>query len=150
QEQWTQELRYAATVGHLDFVVGAFAFDQSLHTQGRQVQGPAASRWLLNPGNVPAGSAGCNPPTANACNPAVLNGLTSTNAIDFSNTSAALFGQLTWHVTDRLSLQPGIRVNYDRKSGAYAAVVTTGSGSTILNGDQRGVLAPQSYSPRFS
>jgi len=80
----------------------------------------------------------------------VLNGLTSTNAIDFSNTSLALFGQLTWHLTDRLSLQPGLRVNYDRKRGSYAAVVTTGTGSTILNSDQRGVLAPQSYSPRFS
>jgi iron complex outermembrane receptor protein len=137
-------------VGPLDFVVGAFGFDQSLHTEGRQVQGPAASRWLLNPGNVPAGSAACNPPTANACNPAVLNGLTSINDIDFSNTSLATFGQFTWHVTDRLSLQPGIRLNYDRKSGAYAAVVTTGTGSTILNSDQRGVLAPQSYSPRFS
>jgi iron complex outermembrane receptor protein len=150
QDQWTQELRYAGTVGPLDFVVGAFGFDQSLHTEGRQVQGPAASRWLLNPGNVPAGSAACNPPTANACNPAVLNGLTSINDIDFSNTSLATFGQFTWHVTDRLSLQPGIRLNYDRKSGAYAAVVTTGTGSTILNSDQRGVLAPQSYSPRFS
>ena len=122
QDQWTQELRYAATIGHVDFVVGAFAFDQSLHTQGRQVQGAAASRWLLNPGNVPPGSSACNPPTANACNPAVLNGLTSTNTIDFSNTSVAAFGQLTWHVTDRLSLQPGMRINYDNKSGSYVAI----------------------------
>jgi iron complex outermembrane receptor protein len=138
QNQWTQEVRYAGTAGHLDFVVGAFAFDQTLHTSGVQQQGSAASRWLLNPSS------------ANANNPAVLNGLTSTNAILFSNTSLAAFGQMTWHVTDRLSLQPGIRVNYDRKSGSYSAVVTTGTGSMILNSDQRGVLAPQSYSPRFS
>jgi iron complex outermembrane receptor protein len=151
QHQWTQEVRYAATISRVDFVVGAFAFDQVLHTQGLQVQGAAASRWLLNPGAaVPPGSSACVPVTANACNPAVLNGLTSTNAIDFSNTSLAGFGQLTWHVTDRLSLQPGLRVNYDRKSGSYVAVVTTGTGSTVLNSDQRGVLAPQSYAPRFS
>jgi iron complex outermembrane receptor protein len=151
QDQWTQELRYAATVGRIDFVAGAFAFDQSLHTSGVQRQGPAASRWLLNPGaTVPPGSSACIPATANACNPAVLNGLTSANAIDFSNTSLAGFGQLTWHVSDRLSLQPGIRVNYDRKNGSYSAMVTTGTGSTVLNSDQRGVLAPQSYSPRFS
>jgi iron complex outermembrane receptor protein len=151
QDQWTQELRYTATVGRIDFVAGAFAFDQSLHTSGVQQQGPAASRWLLNPGAaVPPGSSACIPATANACNPAVLNGLTSANAIDFSNTSLAGFGQLTWHVTDRLSLQPGIRVNYDRKNGSYSAIVTTGTGGTALNSDQRGVLAPQSYSPRFS
>ena len=110
----------------------------SLCTRRAQEQGPAASRWLLNPSS------------ANAGNPAVLNGLRSENTIDFTNTSAAAFGQLTWHATDRLRLQAGGRVNYDRKSGSYVAIVTTGSGSTTLNSDQRGVLAPQSYQPRFS
>ena len=151
QHQWTQEIRYAATAGRVDFVLGAFAFNQSLHTSGAQEQGPAASRWLLNPGAaVPPGSSGCIPATANACNPAVLNGLRSENRIDFDNTSLAAFGQITWRITDRLRLQPGLRVNYDRKSGSYVAVVTTGTGSTVLNSDQRGVLAPQSYQPRFS
>ena len=146
QNQYTQELRYAGTSGKLDYVAGAFGFYQKLHTSGLQVQGSAASRWLLNP---PAG--GCTPAsTANACNPAVLNGLASVNDIHFKNTSAALFGQLTWHVTDRLRLQPGVRINYDRKVGSYVATVTTGTGSTTLNNDQRGVLAPQSYQPRFS
>jgi len=150
QEQWTQEIRYAGTVGRLDFVVGAFGFDQSLDTQGSQVQGPAASRWLLNPGNVAPGSSGCATPTTNACNPAVLDGLTSTNTIGLDNVSLALFGQVGWRVTDRLRIQPGVRLNYDRKRGSYVAVVTNGAGSTVLTGDQRGVLAPQSYEPRFS
>jgi iron complex outermembrane receptor protein len=151
QTQWTQELRFASAGARaIDYTVGLFAFHQDLHTSGSQVQGPAASRWSLNPGNVPIGSSGCNPASANACNPAVLNGLTSTNDIDFSNTSLAAFGQATWHVTDRLRLQPGLRLNHDKKSGSYIATVTTGAGSTTLNSDQRGVLAPQSYQPRFS
>jgi iron complex outermembrane receptor protein len=150
QDQWTQEVRYAASIGRIDFVVGAFGFHQRLDTQGLQAQGPAASRWLLDPGNVPPGATGCNPPTANACNPAVLDGLTSTNTIGLSNTSLALFGQLTWRVTDRLRLQPGLRVNYDWKRGVYDAVVTNGEGSTSLNADQRRTLAPQSYEARFS
>jgi iron complex outermembrane receptor protein len=151
QRQWSQEFRYASKGdGAVDYVVGAFLFHQTIATQGLQVQGSAASRWLLNPGaSVVPGASGCAPATANACNPAVLNGLRSVNTIDFKNTSAALFGQLTWRVTDRLRIQPGLRLNYDKKDGSYVSTVFTGSGSTTLNSDQRGVLAPQSYQPKF-
>ncbi len=102
------------------------------------MQGPAASAFLLNP----TGAGGRNPAT--------LNGLTSRNTIGFTNTSAALFGKLTWHVDDRLSVSPGLRLNYDRKDGSYVSTVTNGAGSTTLTSDQRGVLAPQNYTPRFT
>ena len=138
QRQYTQELRYAGAAGRLDFVGGLFAFHQTIDTHGLQVQGPAASRYLLNPTSTAAS------------NPAVLDGLRSVNEIGFKNTSLAAFGQISWRVTDRLRLQPGLRVNYDRKTGDYTATVTTGTGSTTLGADQRGVLAPQSYAPRFS
>ncbi|MDO6416334.1 TonB-dependent receptor [Sphingomonas sp. BIUV-7] len=149
QDQYTQELRYAGNSGTLDYVGGLYAFYQKIDTTGSQVQGSAASRWLLNPGNVAVGSAGCATPTTAACNPAVLNGLTSLNDIHFKNTSLAAFGQITWHVTDRLRLQPGARVNYDKKTGSYVSTVTNGTG-TALTADQLGVLAPQSYQPSFS
>lgn len=147
QYQVTQELRVASNgTRKLDYVAGLFYFYQSIDTQGLQVQGSAASRFLLNP---PAG--GCTPTsTANACNPAVLDGLTARNTIGFTNTSAAFFGKLTWHVADAFQLSGGIRVNYDEKNGNYVSVVTTGTGSTTLNSDQRGVLAPQSYAPHFT
>jgi iron complex outermembrane receptor protein len=150
QNQYSQEIRYSGTSGRLDYVVGTFAYHQRQHTTGAQEQGAAASRWLLNPGNVPFGSSACIPATANACNPAILNGLRSENDIVLRSTSLAAFTQVVWHVTDHLRLQPGIRINYDKKDGSYAAVVTTGSGSTVLNNDQRGILAPQSYQPHFS
>jgi len=138
QQQRTQELRYAGATGRLDFVVGLFAFHQRLNTSGVQEQGSAASRWLLNPSS------------ASAHDPAVLNGLRSENAIRSKNTSLAAFGQIGWRVTERLRLQPGLRINYDRKSGSYVATVTTGQGFAVLVPEQRGVLAPQRYSPRFS
>jgi iron complex outermembrane receptor protein len=151
QNQYSQELRYAGTTGRLDYVGGLFYYRQRQHTTGAQEQGAAASRWLLNPGAaVPPGSGACVPPTANACNPAILDGLRSENDIVLESTSAAAFGQLTWRITDRLRLQPGVRLNYDRKSGSNVATVTTGTGSTALINDQRGVLAPQSYAPEFS
>ncbi len=138
QSQFSQEVRLSSNgTNPLDYVIGAFYFEQRVDTQGLQVQGSAASRFLINPS------------TANANNPAVLNGLTARNTIGFTNTSAALFGKLTWHVTDRLQIAPGLRVNYDRKNGSFVSVVTTGTGSTTLNADQRAVLAPQSYQPSF-
>lgn len=149
QSQFTQELRFASdTKGPVDYTVGAFYFYQTLDTQGQQVQGPAASRFLLNPGNPPFGPNGCATATTAACNPAVLDGLTSRNEIGFKNTSAAVFGKLTWRPTERLEIAPGLRVNYDKKEGSYLAVVTNGTG-TPLTSDQRGVLAPQSYTPSF-
>jgi iron complex outermembrane receptor protein len=48
--QWSQELRYAGDIGEsLSFVAGAFWFNQVTKTLGRQEQGWAAWRFLLNP-----------------------------------------------------------------------------------------------------
>jgi iron complex outermembrane receptor protein len=161
QRQWSQELRIASNGKRaVDYVAGLFYFHQTIDTQGLQVQGPAASRFLLNPGNPPFGTNGCATATANACNPAVLNGLTARNTIGFSNTSAAVFGKLTWHLTDALSIAPGVRVNYDKKTGDYVSVVTTGTAALLncsaalqaassVTRDRCGVLAPQSYRPDF-
>ncbi len=137
QEQFSQELRIASNgTNPLDYVFGAFYFYQTIDTQGLQVQGPAASAFLLNP------------TSAGGRNPATLNNLTSRNTIGFSNTSAAVFGKLTWHVSDAFQIAPGLRVNYDKKDGSYVSVVTNGT-NTALNADQRGVLAPQRYNPTF-
>lgn len=145
QNQYTQELRYSAAGDRFDYVIGAFAYHQTIRTQGIQVQGPAASRWLLNPSS------------ALANDPSVLDGLTANNDIRLDNSSIALFGQLTWTITDAFSIQPGIRINHDSKDGLFDSVVTNGAGQlvTFASGDprivaQRGVLAPQRIEPSFS
>ncbi len=134
QRQWSQEFRYAASGDVIDYVVGVYGFYQTVDTNGVQEQGALASRWLLS--------------GANANNPAILDGLRAENDIGLKNTSAAVFGQLTWHVTDDLRLQPGLRVNYDKKDGKYIATVTNAT-NTPLTAAQLGVLAPQSYTPKF-
>ncbi|WP_267392902.1 MULTISPECIES: TonB-dependent receptor [unclassified Sphingomonas] len=159
QKQVSQEIRLASNgANKLDYTVGAFYFHQTIDTQGSQVQGSAASRFLLS--------------GADALNPNVLNGLTSTNTISFDNTSFAVFGKLNWALTDRLHLQPGLRVNYDKKSGFYESIVSihnsqydfiatadnvaallaarpAGAARTTFQ-NQINTLAPQRYSPRFS
>ncbi|MDE2412456.1 MAG: TonB-dependent receptor [Sphingomonadales bacterium] len=152
QNQYTQELRYSQEGRHFDFVAGLFGFYQTVRTQGTQEQGPAASRWLLNPSS------------ALASNPAVLDHLIARNDIRLDNTSLAAFGQVSWKVTEALTIQPGVRINYDRKQGLYDSVVTgTASDGTrqsvLFSGPystdpwivaQRGVLAPQRFDSTFS
>ena len=89
--------------------------------------------------------------------PTVLDGLTANNDIRLDNTSAAVFGQLSYQVTDTLALQPGLRLNFDRKNGLYDSVVTNGAGQrvTFASTDprivqQRSVQAPQRFEPRFA
>jgi len=152
QDQFTQEFRYAQGGDRYDLVLGLFGFNQKVRTQGLQEQGTAASRWLLNPSS----------PLAS--NPAVLNLLRAENDIRLDNTSLAAFGQLSWKLTDALSIQPGVRLNYDKKKGLYSSVVTgTASDLTrqlvLFTGPyaadpwivaQRGVLSPQRFEPEFS
>ncbi|MDR7102897.1 TonB-dependent receptor [Croceicoccus sp. BE223] len=140
QDQWTQELRLSGGGDSLDYVLGAFWFEQKVRTQGTQKQGPAASAWLINPSN----------PLSQ--DPSVLDGLTAENDIRLDNTSAALFGQVSFRPAPGVTLRPGVRLNYDRKDGSYDSVVTNGDGQlvTFASTDprivaQRGVLAPQQF-----
>lgn len=152
QNQFTQEFRYSHTGDRFSFVVGLFGFQQKVRTQGLQVQGPAASKWLLSPSSALANI------------PAVLDRLTARNDIRLDNTSAAVFGQVSWMLGSTFTIQPGFRVNYDRKKGLYDSVITgTASDGTrqavLFSGAyasdpwivaQRGVLAPQHFAPKFS
>jgi len=140
QYQWQQELRYAGDFGDdIDYVVGAFWFNQVTKTLGRQEQGSAAWRFLLNP-------------NAAAATPGLLDGYGQKTDILSDHTSAALFGNVNWKVTDQLTISPGLRVNYDEKNGHYIAAVyggldTSGTDATsvALRALQRSVLSPQNY-----
>jgi len=142
QNQYTQELRYAQTGERFDFVVGAFAFNQRIDTQGTEAHGPASSRWTINPTN----------PLSN--DPSVLAGLTARNLQFLKSTSIALFGQLSWKVTDSFTIQPGARLNYDEKEGFFERRVFTGAGVELLGTEtdarsaaQLGVFRPQLSAP---
>jgi iron complex outermembrane receptor protein len=144
QDQYSQEFRYNYAGDRVDFVVGAFGFKQQIDTQGFEQQGAASSRWNLT--------------GALASNPAVLAGLTARNTQFLKSTSAALFGQASWKVTNALTIQPGLRINYDKKSGFYQRVVTTGAGALLtcpqptgsIGPAQCGVFTPQTSAPSVS
>jgi len=143
QDQYTQEFRYTYSGDSIDVVAGAFAFKQRIDTQGTEAQGAAASRWnLTNAGQIQRD---------------ILNGLTANNTQWLKATSAALFGQVEWEITPGLKLQPGVRLNYDKKQGHYERVVTDAQGNLIpaTGGTpdqvaQRNIYAPQLIEPTFS
>ncbi|MGV3730505.1 MAG: TonB-dependent receptor [Sphingopyxis sp.] len=145
QDQYTQELRYNYTGNRFDFVLGGFYYYQRIDTQGTEAHGPASSRWTLNPASDLSND------------PSVLDGLTAINTQYLKNTSAALFGQLSWKVADRVTVQPGVRLNYDKKDGYYRRLVFAGDGSPVTAGltdpvsvARLGVFTPQEYAPSFS
>jgi iron complex outermembrane receptor protein len=138
QRQWTQEIRYAGDVSPaLNVVVGAFAFRQTIDSDPsfKQEQGAAAARFLLAP-------------TAAAATPGLLDGYGFNQSMQFDNVSAAVFGQLSWSIGDRLRLIPGLRFNYDEKAVDFDQQVYGGLQTTdpALIALQRSVLAPQKYS----
>ncbi len=140
QEQYTQEFRYAGKAEHFDYVLGVFGFYQTIHTTGTQRQGPAASRWLINPSS------------ALSQDPSVLNGLTAANDIRLKNFSGAIFGKLNWNLTDAFTLSPGVRLNYDDKTGSYISVVRDGQGNLVpatggnaRQAAQRDAIQPQEF-----
>ncbi|GLV27974.1 TonB-dependent receptor [Sphingobium sp. TomTYG75] len=153
QNQYSQEFRYNYESQKIDFVVGLFGFKQRIDTQGTEQQGAAAAKWSLAPSSDPL-----NP----ANNPATLAGLTASNTQWLKSESAALFGQLSWKVTDALTIQPGLRLNYDKKSGFYQRVVTNALGQAIScttppapgtiagTSQQCGVYQPQVSAPSDS
>ncbi|KFG91845.1 TonB-denpendent receptor precursor [Sphingobium herbicidovorans NBRC 16415] len=153
QDQYSQEFRYNYESQKIDFVVGLFGFKQRIDTQGTEQQGVNAAQWSLAPSSDPL-----NP----ANNPATLAGLTASNTQYLKADSAALFGQLSWKVTDALTLQPGLRLNYDKKSGFYQRVVTNAQGQAISctptpapgtiagTSQQCGVYQPQVSAPSDS
>jgi iron complex outermembrane receptor protein len=138
QQQFTQELRYAGDLTpRASFALGGFAFRQTIASDPafRQEQGgTAAARFLLDP-------------TAAAATPGLLDGYGYEQHVDFSNVSAAVFGQVEWSLGERFRLLPGLRFNYDQKDvdfdqRIYGGLPTTDPALLAL---QRSILSPQHY-----
>jgi iron complex outermembrane receptor protein len=137
QRQFSEELRYAATLSpRVSFVAGGFAFRQTIESNPsfKQEQGSAAARFLLAP-------------SANAATPGLLDGYGFDQFIEYTNTSAAVFGQVELAVTDRLRLLPGLRFNYDQKDVDFDQQIYGGlqTSNPALIALQQSILTPQAY-----
>jgi iron complex outermembrane receptor protein len=113
QTQITQEVRYAgALTSKLSGVVGVFFIDQASKTNGTEESGNA--QWRFSQDSAPGTPAG-----ALWATPGLFEGYGIKTNAQIHATSAAIFGQLDWEVTERLHVLPGLRYNYDKKVADY-------------------------------
>ena len=107
QRQFSQEIRLASdSDGPIDYVVGAYYFWQIIRGRGATAYGPAAGLWNL-------------PTVPVAVSNAALNGFEANSTSDPRTRSYALFGQLDWKFTDRLTLTAGLRFTHEKKDGSF-------------------------------
>ncbi|PVX45141.1 iron complex outermembrane receptor protein [Flavobacterium sp. 103] len=109
QTQFTQEVRYAGQItSKISGVAGVFFIDQTSKTKGTEESGDAQWRFSQSTTN-----------TALWKTPGLFEGYGIKTNAKIHSTSAAVFGQLDWSITERLHVLPGLRYNYDRKDADY-------------------------------
>jgi iron complex outermembrane receptor protein len=115
QEQLSEELRLTSNGDNtVDWVVGLYAYSQTIDTQGIEEWGPDAAYWLLSP-TLPR---------------ALLDGYRRDLAVSSTTKSYAVFAQATWNITDRLRLTPGLRYTEEKKDASYVQTLTGGLATT--------------------
>jgi iron complex outermembrane receptor protein len=113
--QFSQEIRLASPKGeNFDYVVGAYAFKQDLGNRIFTDLGPLADLNLL-PFGVDLNA---------------LNNIYSETHGKVDTESYALFGQGTWHITNRLDLTAGLRGTYEEKTASVERLAPVGGGPT--------------------
>jgi iron complex outermembrane receptor protein len=145
QRQWTQEFRFSGELSDsVHFVAGVFGITQHLYSDPFHVQevGSAAPRFNLDPSTV------ANQTLINT--PGLVDGYGYELTLDLESDSAAAFGQLDWAITDRLHILPGLRYNYDKKTGFNTVVPYGVNPNPVLAAGQRTVQSvPPSYTIGF-
>lgn len=108
QTQFTQEVRYAGQItSKISGVAGVFFIDQTSKTKGTEESGNAQWRFAQS-STSPLWKT-----------PGLFEGYGIKTNASIHSTSAAVFGQLDWSITDRLHVLPGLRYNYDKKDADY-------------------------------
>ena len=108
QTQFTQEIRYAGQLSSkLTGVAGVFFIDQTSKTKGVEESGD--SQWRFSQSTT----------SSNWATPGLFEGYGIKTFAKIHSTSAAVFGQLDWALSEKLHILPGLRYNYDNKDADY-------------------------------
>jgi iron complex outermembrane receptor protein len=119
QTQITQEVRYAGQLSSkISGVVGVFFIDQTSKTNGTEESGNA--QWRFSQSTT----------SALWKTPGLFEGYGIKTDASIRSSSAAVFGQLDWAITERLHILPGLRYNFDKKDADYARTTYGGLQTT--------------------
>ncbi|MNK41998.1 Colicin I receptor precursor [compost metagenome] len=109
QTQITQEVRYAGQLtSKISGVAGVFFIDQTSQTNGTEESGNAQWRF----------SQSSTSPLWKT--PGLFEGYGIHTDARIRASSAAVFGQLDWAVTEKFHILPGLRYNFDKKDASYS------------------------------
>lgn len=109
QTQITQEIRYAGQLtSKISGVGGVFFIDQTSQTDGTEESGNAQWRF----------SQSTTSPLWKT--PGLFEGYGIKTDARIRASSAAVFGQLDWAITERFHILPGLRYNFDKKDASYS------------------------------
>ncbi|MFC4478441.1 TonB-dependent receptor [Flavobacterium chungangensis] len=109
QTQITQEVRYAGQLtSKISGVAGVFFIDQTSQTDGTEESGNAQWRF----------SQSSTSPLWKT--PGLFEGYGIKTDARIRASSAAVFGQLDWAVTEKFHILPGLRYNFDKKDASYS------------------------------
>ncbi|WP_374175126.1 TonB-dependent receptor [Flavobacterium tructae] len=136
QTQFTQEVRYAGQLtSKLSGVVGAFFIDQTSQTDGTEESGNAQWRF----------SQSSTSPLWKT--PGLFEGYGIKTDARIRASSAAVFGQVDWAITERLHVLPGVRYNFDKKDAQYSRTTYGGLQTTdpALLALKKSVYSDQSF-----
>ena len=138
QDQWSQEVRWAGDFSpRLSGVFGLFAFGQTIQSDPLQIEQAGSAQWRFSQSS----------PSPLWRTPGLLDGYGIATTVGTDTTSEALYGQIQWQVTDRFSILPGLRVNYDKKNVDYDRVTYGGLQTTdpALLALKAQVYTPQAF-----
>jgi iron complex outermembrane recepter protein len=120
-EQWSQEIRWAGTFSSkLSAVFGAFLFGQNLKSSPDQTEEAGSAAWRFNQSTT----------SALWKTPGLFEGYGIKTRSNLNTLSAAVFGQLDLALTNKISLMPGIRYNYDAKDLTFSRTTYGGLQTT--------------------
>lgn len=107
QDQFSQEFRFDFDVSKkVKALFGVFGFYQTLNPNGAHIEEAGKDQWRFS-------QTSNNPIWAT---PGLIEGFGVKTMPNFRNLSAAIFSQFDYKVNQRLTLNPGLRLNYDQKS----------------------------------
>lgn len=112
-QQYSQELRLASpTGGALDYVVGGYYFHQDLDNESFTYYGSKADSLM----GTPAGT---------------LRNVTTIAPGHITTDSFALFGQTTWHATERFDITAGLRGTQEKKTANVSRNAPLGTSGAL-------------------
>ncbi|SIT95386.1 iron complex outermembrane recepter protein [Epilithonimonas bovis DSM 19482] len=142
-QQWNQEIRWSGNFNEkLSGVFGVFGIWQRLRAgKDGQIEEAGKDQWRFSLSSA-------NQTVIDQWKtPGLLDGYGIKSYPNLNSFSGAVFGQLDWAFTEKLSLLPGIRINYDKKEIDFRRITYGGlqTDNAALNAIKNSVYSNQEF-----